>query len=80
MSYIQLTYEEGVTLSILCQQGLSVRSIARIMPPCTGNLSGIVVMSLMVLPGIKSTATYTGTAQPITQKQALHRNGFFIDL
>ncbi|MEZ0122164.1 MAG: IS30 family transposase [Candidatus Reddybacter sp.] len=31
MSYIQLTYEERVTLSTLCQQGLSVRAIARIL-------------------------------------------------
>ncbi|MEZ0148191.1 MAG: IS30 family transposase [Candidatus Reddybacter sp.] len=31
MSYIQLTYEEGVTLSALCQQGLSICGIARIL-------------------------------------------------
>ena len=31
MSYIQLTYEERVTLSALCQQGLSIRAIARIL-------------------------------------------------
>ena len=31
MSYIQLTYEERVTLSALCQQGFSVRAIARIL-------------------------------------------------
>lgn len=31
MSYIQLTYAERVTLSALCQQGLSIRAIARIL-------------------------------------------------
>ena len=81
MSYRQLTYEERVTLSTLSQQGLSVRAIARTMKRHHSTLYRELDRNRchVCLPAIKSTTTYTGTAQPITEKPALHRNGFFID-
>jgi IS30 family transposase len=83
MSYRQLTYEERVTLLTLCQQGLSIRAIARILQRHHSTLYRELDRNRChVTDGasqdIKSTATGTGTTQPVTEKQALRRNGFLL--